>query len=81
MSSNDIQEDEFDANWVCCLLEDIPAAYGETLSLDSDIPWPASVLGDFPCCAFPWFVHFATRLRKYLAVIRVYQAHVCSLTL
>lgn len=53
MASTDIQEDEFDANWVCCLLEDIPAACGDSFSLDSDIPWPASLVGAFPCSVSP----------------------------
>lgn len=53
MASHEVQEDDFDPNWVCCLLEDIPAACNGSFSLDSDIPWPASLLGSLPCSASP----------------------------
>ncbi|KAJ8424936.1 hypothetical protein Cgig2_030892 [Carnegiea gigantea] len=36
---------------VCCLLE---FARNGSFSLDSDIPWPASLLGSLPCFASPW---------------------------
>uniref|UniRef100_A0A7C9AV86 BHLH domain-containing protein n=2 Tax=Opuntia streptacantha TaxID=393608 RepID=A0A7C9AV86_OPUST len=51
MASHHVQEDEFDTNWVCCLLEDVPASCDSSFSLDSDVPWPASLLGPLPCSA------------------------------
>ncbi|XP_021726250.1 transcription factor ILR3-like [Chenopodium quinoa] len=47
-----LEDEEFDLNWVCCLLDDIPSTCCDSSAMQPDIPLPIARFDSFPSSTF-----------------------------